>query len=163
MQSNLALAKRSRVDGVQHFGGLPFVLWLKSALVSLFAVLLIGGTVWLFWGDKIAAQARRMGITTAAQKTIPSKKIDSIKAKTAPIARGEKPTTAKQIKSKIPSAAPTAQAAAEWQKTQSGALAILQLQNAEVRRDMQHLTEHNDKRMQELIAMVSRRPTPPAR
>lgn len=138
------------------------MLWLKSALVSLFAVVLVAGTVWLFWGDKIAAQAKKMGFNTAPQKAVVAKKIDSIKAKTPPMPRAEKPlTAAKKAKDQIVSAAPTAQAAAEWQKTQSGALAILQIQNAEVRRDILHLTDHNDKRMQEFIAKVSRRPTPP--
>jgi len=138
------------------------VLWLKSALVSLFAVVLVAGAVWLFWGDKIAAQAKKIGINTAPQKAVIAKKIDSIKAKTPPMTRTEKPlTAAKKAKDKIVSAAPTSQAAAEWQKAQSGTLAILQIQNTEVRRDIQHLTNHNDKRMQELIAKVSRRPTSP--
>lgn len=117
--------------------------WLRPAAIYLMLTALIAGSIWLFWGKAIEQKWKQLSLETARSETkkpkLPEKKI---------------PAKPELVKNKTETA--KASPREEWQKTQSGFIALLAIEAADNRNQLTKFAEFNDNRWYELL----RRPKP---
>jgi len=115
------------------------VFWLRSALLYLGVTALIGGAIWLFWGNTIEGEWKKF---TAANPQV--KKAQTKAEKRA------KEVVEKEIKA--PKAA--ANATAEWNKAKSGATTLIELHANESRREIEASLAAHDRRTTEILRVL---------
>lgn len=112
--------------------------WLRPAALYLTLTALVGGSIWLFWGKAIEQKWKQLSAEAA--------KVESKKAKPA----GKAPPVQSTLEKKsirVTKATPRD----EWQKAQSGFIALVSIEAADNRSQLAKLAEFNDNRWHELL------------
>lgn len=124
------------------------MLWLRSAALYLILTLLIGGSVWLFWGKAIEKQWRSV---MADRKMNADKPSNAARQKTRRENSGKIDTT--EIRKISP--------AEEWRKAQSGVTGLIAIEVEDNRRRLRASADSNDAHWRDLLGLKS--VTPPER
>lgn len=119
--------------------------WLRPAVLYLTLTALIGGSIWLFWGKALEQKWKQLSLETAKPDVTKSRPA----AKKIPL----KPDLKKE-QTELVKTSPRE----EWQKTQSGMIALVAIEAADNRSQLMKLSAFNDNRWYELL----RRPKPAA-
>lgn len=115
------------------------MFWIRSALLYLGVTALIGGSIWLFWGQAIEAEWKKLAAAN------PQVKKTQVKAE-----KKAKEVVEKEIKA--PKAATNA--TAEWNRAKSGATTLIELHANEGRREIEASLAAHDRRTTEILTLL---------
>ncbi|HRP70015.1 MAG TPA: hypothetical protein PLY93_10830 [Turneriella sp.] len=122
------------------------MFWLARAALSLLTLLILVGTVWLFWGDDL----RRLGVEKKIKDTT-KEKINEKAKQTAKEAPKKIKKEIQTLKKDLSESTITIQAQDEWKKAQSGLSGIVAVERKNNTALSVQLAQKNDERWHSIL------------